>query len=101
MTEEPRDLTRLIESLRQHLPLVRARYQVESLSVFGSYVRGEQRPGSDLDILVTFSEPPSLLTFLELEGYLSDVLGVKVDLVMRAALKPRIGRQIVSEARTI
>ncbi|MGA2060091.1 MAG: nucleotidyltransferase family protein [Thermoguttaceae bacterium] len=95
------DISQVIESLRQQLQLLRQRYQVESLSVFGSYVRHEQRPDSDLDVLVTFREPPSLLKFIELENYLSDNIGVKIDLVMKDSLKPRIGRQILSEAVTI
>jgi hypothetical protein len=92
------DISQVIESLRQQIQLLRQRYQVESLSVFGSYVRHEQRPDSDLDVLVTFIEPPSLLKFIELENYLSDNIGVKIDLVMKDSLKPRIGRQILSEA---
>ena len=92
------DISQVIESLRQQLQLVRQRYQVESLSLFGSYVRHEQRPDSDLDVLVTFTEPPSLLKFIELENYLSDNIGVKIDLVMKDSLKPRIGQQILSEA---
>ncbi len=92
------DISQVIESIRGQLPLLRRRYQVESLSVFGSYVRHEQRPDSDLDVLVTFIEPPSLLKFIELENYLSDKIGVKIDLVMKDSLKPRIGRQILSEA---
>ncbi len=66
--------------------------------VFGSYVRHEQRPDSDLDVLVTFREAPSLLKFIELENYLSGVLGVKIDLVMEDALKPHIGQHILNEA---
>lgn len=91
------DLAQLVEKLRQQLPLLVERYQVESLGVFGSYVRQEQRPGSDLDILVTFREPPSLLEFIALENHLPDTLGVKVDLVMKDALKPRIAERILDE----
>lgn len=74
------------------------RYSVETLEVFGSYVRSEQKKDSDLDILVTFKEVPSLLTFLAIENYLTDLLGVKVDLVMKDSLKPKIGGQILREA---
>ena len=95
---EQMDLAQLVELLRQQLPLLSERYRVESLGVFGSYVRHEQRPDSDLDVLVTFRETPGLLKFIELENYLSDVLGVKIDLVMKDALKPHIGRQILNEA---
>ncbi len=96
--KEQIDISQIIESLRRQLPLLRERYRVESLSVFGSYLCHEQRPDSDLDVLVTFYEPPSLFKFIELENYLSDQLGVKTDLVMRDALKPRIGQHILSEA---
>src|SRR2546430_2285175 len=83
--------------LREQLPSLAARYQVASLGLFGSYVRGTQRPGSDLDVLVTFHETPTLLRLIELENYLSDFLGVKVDLVLRDALKPRIGERVLRE----
>jgi predicted nucleotidyltransferase len=59
-------------------------------------VRNEQKKGSDLDVLVEFDEPPSLLRFLQLEPYLSDLLGVRVDLVIKDVLKPAIGRRILS-----
>ena len=97
MSEKRIHTTQLIEILHQQLPLLTERYRVESLGLFGSYVRHEQRQGSDLDILVTFYETPGLLKFIELENYLSVVMGVKVDLVMKDALKPRIGERILSE----
>ena len=90
-------LTTIIEQLRQQLPTLTTRYRVQTLGVFGSYVRQEQQPGSDIDVLVTFEEPPSLLQFIELENELTDRLGIKVDLVMRDALKPTIGRRILNE----
>ena len=91
------DIVQLIEKLHQQLPLLAERYRVESLGVFGSYVRHDQRPGSDVDILVTFHETPGLIKFIEIENYLTSLLGVKVDLVMKDALKPRIGKRILSE----
>ena len=68
------------QRLQEQLPVLSERYQVRSLAIFGSYVRQEQRPDSDLDLLVTFDETPSLLRFISLENYLTDLLGVKVDL---------------------
>lgn len=88
---------RIIQRLRQHLPMWLSRYGVKSLGIFGSYVRGEQVPGSDLDVLIEFSEPPGLIQFLALEHELGDLLGVKVDLVMKDALKPAIGQHILRE----
>ncbi len=93
-----RSLATFLELLRQQAPYLAEHYGVEKLEVFGSYVRGEQKSGSDLDLLVTFRDPPGLLTFLAIENHLSDVLGVKVDLVMKDSLKPVIGRQILREA---
>ncbi len=67
------------------------------MGIFGSYARRQQRKGSDLDVLVEFSDPPSLLKFIEMENHLSDLLGVRVDLVMRDALKPGIGEHVLNE----
>ena len=77
--------------------MLRKRFHIQYLGVFGSYVQGSPRRDSDLDIFVEFSETPSLFEFIELEGYLSTLLGVKVDLVMKGTLKPLIGRQILNE----
>ena len=57
-------LNQFLEILRQQVPLLAERYGVQELEVFGSYVRAEQRKDSDLDILITFKEAPSLLTFI-------------------------------------
>lgn len=81
----------------QNKSLLQERYQVRELGVFGSYVRQEQTENSDVDVLVEFFETPSLLKFVNLENYLSDNLGVKVDLVHKAGLKPRIGERILLE----
>lgn len=93
-----RSLTTFLTVLRQQKAILAERYGIESLEVFGSYVRGEQKVGSDLDLLVTFREEPSLLTFLRIENDLSDVLGIKVDLVMKEALKPAISKNVLREA---
>ena len=77
--------------------MLRKRFHVQYLGLFGSYSQGIPRQNSDLDVLVEFSETPSLFEIIELEGHLSDLLGVKVDLVMKNTLKPLIGRRILSE----
>jgi uncharacterized protein len=93
-----RELTRFKRILRQHLPELQARYGVQSLGVFGSYVRGEANSRSDLDVLVELGDSRiSLLKFIEMENYLSDLLGIKVDLVERKTLKPRIGQNVLAE----
>lgn len=92
-----RETSQFISILRQHLSEISREYSVSYLGIFGSYVRGEQEPESDLDILVEFEEAPSLFEYIRLEDYLSEILGVKVDLVMKSALKPAIGKHILGE----
>ncbi len=98
MVKESTSLDELQRKIRELYPILAERYQVSSMALFGSYVRGEQRPDSDLDVLVTFRETPGLFKLLQLEHFLSDVLGVQVDLVMKESLKPRIGKHILEEA---
>ena len=97
MKPDTKGLSELTEALQKCKVDLRERYKVNSLGIFSSYVRNEQRPGSDLDILVDFDEAPSLFEFLRLENDLSDLLGVKVDLVMRDSLRRNIGRRILDE----
>ena len=92
------ELIRARRILRLHLPALHEQYAVTSLGLFGSYVRGEQKKRSDLDILVEFERAPSLFRYGELEDHLSELVGIKVDLVMKKTLKPHIGRQILAEA---
>lgn len=87
--------------LRKELPRLKAEYGVETLKIFGSFIRGEETPESDLDILVTFQVTPGLIRFISLENDLSDLLGIKIDLVMQSSLKPHIGPRILAEAEAI
>ncbi len=96
-------LEEIKEILKKQKPFLKEEYGVSEIGIFGSlylvrsYARGEQRKKSDLDILVEFDKPIGLLKFVGLEIYLSEVLGVKVDLVMKGSLKPRIGKHILKE----
>jgi uncharacterized protein len=91
-------MTELIKTkLAVYKPILTKKYGVKEIGIFGSYVRGEQKKGSDIDILVDFTKSISLIEFIHLENELTDLLGVKVDLVMKTALKPRIGRHILEE----
>ncbi len=96
-----RDIDDLRHILRRHMPLLREHYGVESLGLFGSYVRGDAGPDSDLDVLVRFHNTPGLIRFVELENYLSDLLGLRVDLVMAEALKPNIGGRVLAEVESL
>jgi len=101
MNKPSRNLNELLAKIRELLPMLREQHHVRTLEVFGSFVRGEEKRDSDLDLLVTFDETPTLFSFVALENQLSDILGVKVDLVMRDSLKPFIGKFILKEARPI
>ena len=101
MSEEQHELqgkaAEFVRILREHLPELRERYGVASLGIFGSYVREEQRQDSDLDVLVEFDRSIGLFDFVGLELELCELLGPKVDLVMKSALKWRIGERILAE----
>jgi uncharacterized protein len=97
------NLERIISILKEHKAELKETYGVKELGIFGSYVRGEYKEKSDLDILVEFEEDAKigLLKFVNLENYLSDLIGFKVDLVEKSALKPRIGKNILREVITL
>ncbi|MBU0652171.1 MAG: nucleotidyltransferase family protein [Proteobacteria bacterium] len=87
----------IIKIIRNKKPEMESRYGVQRLGLFGSYVRGRQKKKSDIDILVTFNRDIDLFDFLDLRKYLESQLQAKVDLVMETALKPAIGKRILSE----
>jgi len=93
-----RTLADIITELRRIEPDLRRRYPIRELGVFGSYVRGEQTDASDLDILVDLGPGIGLIELAGLQQELGDALGLKVDLVIKDALKRRIGQRILSEA---
>src|SRR4051812_20885023 len=74
---------------------------VRSLDLFGSTVRGNARPDSDVDLLVEFDEVPGLVGYVRIQHRLQDILGRRVDLVMASGLKPRIRERVLSEARRV
>ena len=94
-----KDLEEIKKVLKNELPYLKEKYHVKKLGIFGSYVRGENKNGSDLDILVEFFKPITLLKQVELERYLTNLLGIKIDLVPQNALKPFIGEYILREVR--
>ena len=85
------------ERLSEQKPILLKKYKVNRLGVFGSYVRGDQHQGSDLDVLIDYEDAPSLITLIELEYYLSEIVGVKVDLVTNKGIKPQLKDSIIKE----
>jgi len=89
-------LMNIIETLRRHEKEIKKRYGVKRIGVFGSYVRGEEREKSDIDILVEFDEP-TFDNFINLFLYLEKLFGRKVDLVTTKALSPYISPIVEKE----
>lgn len=92
-------LEEIKDTLIRQKPIIKEKYGVSEIGVFGSYVRGEQKRKSDIDILVAFEKPISLLKLVSLENFLTDLIGVKADVVpkedIRRELKERILREVV------
>ena len=86
----------IFSAITEHADDLR-KYHVSELSLFGSYVRGEERPDSDIDFLVEFSEV-SFDAYMDLKDFLETLFGRRVDLVMKDAIKPRLRERILSEA---
>jgi uncharacterized protein len=83
--------------ISEHMDILKSQYKVKEIGVFGSYVRGKPKKKSDIDILVVFRRTPDFIEFLRLEEYLENILGKKVDLITKEALKPYIGKHILEE----
>ncbi len=94
MKKSLKEIRNIIEKHKEELT---ERYGVKEIGIFGSLVRGEAKENSDVDILVEFEKPIGFFKFLELEEYLSNLIGRKVDLVSKKALKPHIGKHILEE----
>ncbi len=90
-------LDEIKELIQSHRDELRQQYGLKEIGVFASYVKEAQREDSDLDILVEFEKPVGFVKFLQLENRLSDLLGVKVEIVTKKALKPFIGKRILQE----
>lgn len=88
-------------ALHRHIDELKQNYSVGEIGIFGSFARGEQQEGSDVDVLVDFSRPVGFVTFIRLENRLREILGRNVDLVTRKALKPYIRRRILDEVRYV
>ena len=92
-----KSIVELKRILSEHKPEIKKKFKVKSIGIFGSYARGKSKERSDVDVLVEFSEPIGMFVFLDLEEYLQGIFGLKVDLVSKKALKPKIGENILNE----
>ena len=89
----------ILALLKDELPTLREEFGVGRIALFGSYAKDEQREGSDADILVEFSQPIGFFDFMRLEFHLTDLLGVKVDLVTPDALRPIMRDSVLESAQ--
>lgn len=94
-----KSLSEIKRILQAQKPYLAERYGVVEIGVFGSFVRDEQHADSDIDVLVDLGEIPriDLFDLVNLERYLSDLLGGKVDVAIRSSLRKRIGQRILNE----
>ena len=86
-------INKLVSILKKH--------GVRRIEVFGSYARGEAKPGSDLDVIVEFEKRKSLLELVGIEQELEDALGIKVDLLTRASISPYLIERIEKESKVV
>ena len=94
---KPKTLEEIKAILILYKPFLIERFKILELGLFGSYVRGEQTKDSDVDILVEFSQVPTLFDLVEVEYLISDKLGLPVDLIDKKSLKAALSEQILNE----
>jgi len=90
-------LKEIFNTIKEHKKFLDERYKVKEIGVFGSFVSGEQKSGSDVDILVDFYEVPDLFEFINLERYLQRILKKKVDLVRKPVVRKELKDKILNE----
>ncbi|TET12654.1 nucleotidyltransferase [Candidatus Aerophobetes bacterium] len=92
-------LEEIKEILKKYKEDIVREYKIKEIGIFGSYVRGEQKKRSDIDILVEFNEDdiPDLLRFIEMERYLKRLLRRKVDLVRKEGIRPELKAIVLKE----
>ena len=94
---KPKTLEEIKAILILYKPFLIERFKILELGLFSSYVRGEQTKDSDVDILVEFSQVPTLFDLVEIEYLISDKLGLPVDLIDKKSLKAALREQILNE----
>jgi len=90
-------LEKVVSLLKENKKLLREKYKIKEIGIFGSYVRGEEESDSDIDILIDKEETIGLLKLANLQNYLSRLLGIPVDLVIKKKIHPHISENISNE----
>lgn len=97
MTIKQSDFEQIFDVLKSYLESLKLKYQVKSLGVFGSFVRGEATANSDLDLLVEFKGDVTFDNYMDLKFLLEDLFKRKIDLVIKEDIKPQIRERILEE----
>jgi predicted nucleotidyltransferase len=100
MSQSEKVPPRLVEIkflIKEHQVEIRQAYKAEVVGIFGSYARGEEKPGSDVDVLVNFDTGATLFDLVGLADYLEELLGLPVDVVSKRALTPGIQDNVLKE----
>jgi len=92
-----KNLNEIKKIINEHRLILEERFKVKTIGIFGSYVRGEQKEKSDVDIIVEFKEPVSILHIVSLENYLSDILGIKADVIPKRNIRKELENNILKE----
>ena len=92
-----KDLEEIKQILRQSKPFLKDNYRITEVGIFGYYAHGKETESSDVDVIVDYQKPPTLIMLVELKEYLSSLIDMKVDVVTKKGLKPRIKEKVLSE----
>ncbi len=91
-------LDAVIDAIAEVKPLIRERYRVKEMAVFGSFVRGEEKPDSDIDLLTVFDNDADLFDLTGLAGFLENILSRKVDVISAKGLREELRKTVMEEA---
>ncbi len=97
-TGTPGQIIEILTSKRDELIALSRKHGASNIRVFGSVARREERPGSDIDLLVDMDEEASLLDLARLKNDLEDLLGKSIDITTKSALHPMLADAILKEA---
>ncbi len=92
-----KDLEEIKQILRQSKPFLKDNYRITEVGIFGSYACRNETESSDVDVIVDYQKPPTLIMLVELKEYLSSLIDMEVDVVTKKGLKPRIKAKVLSE----
>ena len=89
----------ILTKLKEIKPALNEKFYIKNLGLFGSYIRGENSPSSDIDILIEYDESKSfsIFTIIALEDFLTKLFNIKVDLVNKKSIKPDLKDSILNE----